>query len=73
MVKLRVTMNYVNRDLVYKAGQIIEVSEEQARYLMADAPEVFEIHKEVTAPPKDKMIKSPARSKTARRTKDAES
>ena len=45
MVKLQLTRNYINRHTSYVAGQVIEVSEAAAQYLMSDSPGTFEVYK----------------------------
>lgn len=40
-MKLRVKHNYTNRELQYRAGTVVDVSKEEARFLMADAPRSF--------------------------------
>ena len=42
VVKLRVVQTYRNREVYYEAGRVIEVSEQEASWLMADAPGCFE-------------------------------
>lgn len=63
MIQLLVKHAYRNRNVSYQAGEVIEVSDEQARFLMADAPGVFapvetgQQEKSVEAAPKDKMVR----------------
>lgn len=66
--KLRVVSEYRSRDVVYGVGSVIEVSDEQARFLMVDAPGCFVVHveKAIEAPPVDKMVKRPGRKKTSK-------
>ena len=40
-MKLRVKHNYTNRNRQYRAGVVIDVSEEEAEFLLADAPRSF--------------------------------
>ena len=42
VVKLRVVQPYRNREVYYEVGRVIEVSEQEASWLMADAPGCFE-------------------------------
>jgi hypothetical protein len=73
--KLKVLQNYRMRDLEYKAGDVIDVSETMAVWLKSDAPEAFA---EVEAPalvvaapaqaaldepPADKMVKRAGKTK----------
>lgn len=69
--KLQVRQAYRNREYAFRAGDIIEVSDEIARYLMTDAPVAFvEVTgaepetADVEAPPVDKMVRKPRRKKT---------
>ena len=41
-IKLRVIADYRNRKIYYKAGQVIEVGQDLASFLMADSPGCFE-------------------------------
>lgn len=63
MIKLQVYRNYRNRDTQYRAGEVIEVTEERARFLMADAPGVFAYD----PPTEDKTIRIAPRDKMQRR------
>lgn len=64
MIKLRVKGSYVNRGVAYSPGQVIDVSDEEARFLMADAPGCFEPvrntrrRKRVRKPPQNKMVEA---------------
>jgi len=73
MPKLRVTSEYLNRGLnvYYQPGAIVEVTEEERRFYLADSPGSFEDyaeleHKEVQEPPVDKAVKRAPRTKRAR-------
>lgn len=59
-MKIKVISPYINRDTQYQEGQVLEVSDERARFLLADAPGCFEIvgteTKEQTAPV-DRMVR----------------
>jgi hypothetical protein len=77
-MKLKCLSRYDNvpQGLHYRPGQVLEVSEDMARWLMDDSPSSFE-HvkpepevKEVEAPPQDKAVKRAPRSKAARSKKD---
>jgi hypothetical protein len=48
-MQLRVVSQYVNRNVGYQPGQIIDVSPEEAVWLMTDAPSCFEEVVEVPA------------------------
>lgn len=66
MRTLKVKSRYLNRDVVYNVGQVIEVDDDYAAWLMRDCPTCFEDikpHGEAKAmigPPADKMIKTSA-------------
>lgn len=65
-MKLKVIGRYRSRAVEYTAGDVIEVSEAEAKLLLADAPGCFEVAGEVhvealDAPPKDKMLRPPKR------------
>jgi len=64
-MKLEVKSRYVNRNLGYDAGAVIEVSDAEARMLMADAPGVFVEYVEPEPKPKPqrKSRRAPARNK----------
>ena len=73
-MKLLVLVDYTSRELQFKAGQVIEVSDVAGKFLLADAPECFAaqstlapaVHTDKKAldnPPVDKMIRQPARKK----------
>lgn len=67
-MKLRVVKDYACRQHVYFDGSIIEVDEVFGEWLRRDAPDCFEIVKEVAEkapdkPPKDKMLSKPKGSK----------
>ena len=69
-VKLRSKADYQMRELSYKAGQVLQVDEDVAAFLLRDAPENFELVEGEPAelrirdlgqgPPADKEIKRPA-------------
>lgn len=61
-IKLKVVEDYVNKDLRYGAGSVIDVPEVLGLWLMRDAPGCFEriapavpSEKAITAAPADKM------------------
>jgi hypothetical protein len=72
-VRLRALKDYstAREGVIYPSGRVVEVSQEQARWLMDDAPGCFEIVEAEAAPktvalsmaPVDKMVKRPVRSK----------
>ena len=69
MSHLRALGRYVNepRGLAYNAGEVFEVDPALLAFLLADAPGTFE-HvvlpaKAVTAPARDKAVKTPQASK----------
>jgi hypothetical protein len=65
-IKLIVKQDYQSREHVFKKGQIIEVPRLLADWFLADAPLAFEEHievKAIDAPPLDKMVHKPRRSK----------
>lgn len=73
MPKLRVKSQYLNRGLnvYYEPGAIVEVTEDERRFYLADSPGSFEditepTAKELPEPPKDKAIKRAPRSKRVR-------
>lgn len=47
-MKLRVVSDYANREVVYTAGRVIDVTETEAAWLMADSPGTFEEEPEKT-------------------------
>jgi len=68
IVKLRARGRDGNepRGLAYNAGDVFEADQATATYLFADAPGTFEPitqAKQVDAPPANKAIKAPERSK----------
>lgn len=68
IVKLRALGRYVNepRGLAYNAGDVFEADQATAAYLLADAPGTFErvvLAKQVEAPPANKAVRTPERSK----------
>ena len=67
-MKLWARMNYRCRERVFRAGETFDVSDEDARWLLSDAPEAFEIVEEETkapeAPPVDKMVRKPTTRKS---------
>lgn len=69
-VRLKARFEYVNRERHYTEGQIFETSEDDAAWLMRDAPGVFETvvtssvqAKAVAAAPANKMVGSAPASK----------
>ena len=67
-MKLKVKALYQCRDTTYQPGSIIDVPEEEAIFLLSDAPGVFEKYhprkaKRVKRPPRHKMVEEPAESK----------
>jgi hypothetical protein len=66
-MKIRVKQAYACRDVSHPAGAVIEVTESEGAFLLRDAPGSFELFKpevkEVAAPPVDKAVKSPPKSK----------
>lgn len=58
MMKLRVVSKYRNQRVRYAAGQVISVTPEEGAFLLADAPECFEI---VGADPKPYETKDESR------------
>lgn len=56
MVKLRVIARYASNTEVYVPGQEIEVTEQHAQFLRADAPGCFEVIE-------DKPVRKPARKR----------
>ena len=68
-MRLRCVGRYVNgaRGLVYVVGDVFDATPEQAAFLLADAPDCFEPaepeSKAINAPPADKAIKSPDKTK----------
>ncbi len=68
-MRLRAIGRYVNepRNLAFDAGTVFEADEATAAFLLADAPGTFErvvLAKQVSAPPADKAVKAPERSKS---------
>jgi len=69
--KLKVISEYRNRETHYGVGSVIEVTDEQVKFLMADAPGCFEVYTEpevkaVEAPPVDKMVRTSTRKRTSK-------
>lgn len=64
-MKLLLLEDYYSSRGGYKAGQVIDVPDRDALWLLADAPGCFEVveEKAMDAPPVDKQIKRPARKK----------
>ena len=67
-MKLKALGRYVNepRGLAYDAGTVFDADEATAGYLLADAPGCFErvvLAKQVEAPPANKAVRTPERSK----------
>lgn len=66
-MKLHVLKPYQARGLAYSAGVVITVPEEEARFLLRDAPGCFAVEGEqpevraVETPPVDRMIKQSKR------------
>jgi len=66
-MKLKVVQPYRCRDVVYAVGAVLDLSDEETRWLMADAPGCFEVvpkrkprkakPKELDKPPADKAVK----------------
>jgi len=61
LMKLYVDKKYRNREVEYTAGKTIEVPEDEAEFLLKDAPGCFEVveekaEKAVKAPEVNKMI-----------------
>ena len=65
-MKLKCILKYHNdpKNMRFKKGDVFEVDEVQARYLLADAPGCFKKvitrKKQVKEPPVDKAVKEPA-------------
>ena len=58
-MKLLLKSFYINRNVHYLEGMIIEVSEEEGEFLMRDAPGCFEVvgaEKALRGPLADKMV-----------------
>ena len=79
-MRLLCVSNYVNAParLEYRKGQILDVTEVQATFLMSDSPGSFQImttaaapvvDKEIEAPPADKMVRRQSTSTKNRRGK----
>ena len=72
MPKMKCVSRYANppRNWYFRPGDVFEVTQEERRYLMNDAPGVFEDYapevKEIEEPAEDKAVKSPPSSKAAR-------
>ena len=75
-VKLKVLQDYRSWDIVYKAGEEIEVPETMATWLMNDAPVAFErIQEQPPTPPQPlagegeekKAVEQPPKDKMVRR------
>jgi hypothetical protein len=56
-MKLKVLADYRNRDTFYVEGTILEVSAAEALFLRQDAPNCFEVIKDVEEPPVDKAVR----------------
>lgn len=60
--KLKCVGRYRNdpRNVVYQVGEVFEASDEDAAYLLADAPGCFEVvvEKAVRKPARDKAVRS---------------
>jgi hypothetical protein len=63
----------LNRGLnvLYEPGAIVEVTDEERRFYLADSPDSFEDYaepkaKELPEPPKDKAVKRAPRTKSAK-------
>lgn len=69
LVKLWVEKHYRSRDIDYPEGKTIEVPEDEAEFLLRDAPGCFEIvtektaEKAVKAPEVNKMVEEPVEDK----------
>ncbi|MBK8772596.1 MAG: hypothetical protein IPM06_19525 [Rhizobiales bacterium] len=65
MIKLRCLLRYANGplNLAYDAGTVFDADDAQAAYLLVDAPECFEVVKAITAPARDKMVRTPEADK----------
>ena len=62
MARLKVVARYVNRTTIYEVGKILDVTNADRRFLMADCPGCFEDYQEpeakmIDAPPVDKAVK----------------
>ena len=71
-MKLQCVANYRNdaRGAVYLAGEVYEVTQDEASFLKADAPGCFKDYvepkpkaKRVAKPPRDKAVKAPGKKK----------
>ena len=63
-MRLYVLSNYVNRDLKFQQGDVIDnATPELVKFLLNDAPGCFSKTKELTEPPKNKMVGAPDYSK----------
>jgi len=70
MKKLKLLDQYVSNMGRFKKGDVIEVNDKMAQWLMNDAPLCFEEFievKEIEEPPQDKAVKSPPRKKSVGR------
>jgi hypothetical protein len=65
LMKLVVKGDYRNREVFYQKGQVIEVPEDAAEFLLRDAPGCFETatEKAVKAPEVNKMVDEPIEDK----------
>ncbi len=79
MPKLRVVSEYLNRgkNVHYKPGAIVECTDDERRFYLADSPGSFEdyaepAHKEVQEPPIDKAIKRAPRTKRVKSRSESE-
>ena len=68
MIRVKARQNIVEQSILYRIGDVFEVSEERAKAL-GEVVEVVEVMKEksIDAPVEDKMIKSPEKEKRIRR------
>lgn len=83
MAKIKVISDYRCRDVFYPAGKILEITDEEKRFLMADAPGCFapvetsgaqkprDMEKgiEELAPPMAKEVEKPAVDKMVHKAK----
>lgn len=65
MPKLLLLSNYKSNFGSFEAGEVIEVSEGEKKWLMNDAPSCF-VEKGLDAPPEDKMIGEPLEKKSVK-------
>lgn len=59
MIRIMVLALFRSRDTEYHPGQVLEVDEQRARFLLTDAPGCFEriIDKSIEQAPIDKMVR----------------